>query len=171
MNQQATEPVWYRQFWPWFLIALPGSVVIAGFITLYIAIVNAPSMVSDNYYKDGLAINRSLLEDELARKNLISAKLQIDNDNKEILLTLNGQQVEDNGVLILYFIHPVDSKSDFEVPLQKNTDGSYRQSILTLDKTRWYLQLSPVVASPEQRWRIRGEIDLSHTAYTILSSS
>ena len=156
MNQQATEPVWYRQFWPWFLIALPGSVVIAGFITLYIAIVNAPSMVSDNYYKDGLAINRSLLEDELARK---------------ILLTLNGQQVEDNGVLILYFIHPVDSKADFEIPLQKYADGSYRQSILTLDKTRWYLQLSPVVASPEQRWRIRGEIDLSHTAYTILSSS
>ncbi|MFT7320700.1 FixH family protein, partial [Congregibacter sp.] len=34
--QEHEEP-WYQQFWPWFLIALPGSVVIAGLSTLYIA--------------------------------------------------------------------------------------------------------------------------------------
>ena len=28
---------WYRQFWPWFLIVLPGSVVVAALTTVYIA--------------------------------------------------------------------------------------------------------------------------------------
>ena len=27
---------WYRQFWPWFLIALPGTVVVAAIGTLVI---------------------------------------------------------------------------------------------------------------------------------------
>ena len=28
---------WYQQFWPWFLILLPASVVVAGLTTLVIA--------------------------------------------------------------------------------------------------------------------------------------
>jgi FixH len=36
-RQELDGEPWYRQFWPWFLIALPGSVVIASFVTLYIA--------------------------------------------------------------------------------------------------------------------------------------
>lgn len=38
------EP-WYKQFWPWFIIALPASAVIASFITLWIAIANPDGMV------------------------------------------------------------------------------------------------------------------------------
>ena len=29
---------WYRQFWPWFVIALPASAVIAGLTTVWIAV-------------------------------------------------------------------------------------------------------------------------------------
>ncbi|MDX2349593.1 MAG: FixH family protein, partial [Porticoccus sp.] len=43
-----TKP-WYRQFWPWFLMALPGSVVIAGLTTVYIAFNGADTLVNDNY--------------------------------------------------------------------------------------------------------------------------
>lgn len=33
---------WYRHGWVWLIILLPSSVVIASFVTLYIAITNAP---------------------------------------------------------------------------------------------------------------------------------
>lgn len=36
---------WYRQFWPWFIIALPASAVIASFITLWLAISNPVELV------------------------------------------------------------------------------------------------------------------------------
>lgn len=31
---------WYRQFWPWFLIALPGTTVVACMFTIWLAITN-----------------------------------------------------------------------------------------------------------------------------------
>ena len=40
------EP-WYKQFWPWFIIALPASVVIASFFTLWLAISNPDYLVVD----------------------------------------------------------------------------------------------------------------------------
>lgn len=38
---------WYKQFWPWFIIALPASVVIASFFTLWLAISNPDHLVVD----------------------------------------------------------------------------------------------------------------------------
>ena len=44
------EP-WYKQFWPWFIIALPASVVIASFFTLYLAVSNPDHLVvTDDEY-------------------------------------------------------------------------------------------------------------------------
>ncbi len=171
MNQPSIEPAWYRQFWPWVLIALPGSVVIASFVTLYIAIVNSHSMVKDNYYKDGLAINRYLKEDQLAEQLAITAKLQFLPASSKVKLLLSGDHGNDRQVLILYFIHPVNSSKDFQLPLQVSASGNYEQSILELDLTRWYLQLSPADASPDQRWRIRGEINLASASETTSASS
>lgn len=51
---------WYRQFWPWFLIALPGTVVVASLITIYIAFTHQDPLVDGNYYKHGLTINERL---------------------------------------------------------------------------------------------------------------
>jgi len=36
---------WYKQFWPWFIIALPASAVIASFITLWLAISNPVQLI------------------------------------------------------------------------------------------------------------------------------
>jgi hypothetical protein len=36
--EKSQEPPWYRQFWPWFIIALPASAVIASLITFYLAV-------------------------------------------------------------------------------------------------------------------------------------
>jgi hypothetical protein len=40
------EP-WYKQFWPWFIIALPASVVVASFFTLWLAVTNPDHLVVD----------------------------------------------------------------------------------------------------------------------------
>ena len=66
LSTDSNTPPWYRQFWPWFLIALPGSVVIASLVTVYIAFSGADSLVVDNYYRDGLAINQVLEQDRRA---------------------------------------------------------------------------------------------------------
>ncbi|MCF6264334.1 MAG: FixH family protein [Xanthomonadales bacterium] len=43
-QQLDTEP-WYKQFWPWFIMALPMAAVIASISTLVIAIKNPDYLV------------------------------------------------------------------------------------------------------------------------------
>ncbi len=53
-QQGNTHPVpghdtpWYRQFWPWFIIALPAAAVIASFITFYLAVSRPDYLVVDD---------------------------------------------------------------------------------------------------------------------------
>ena len=47
-SSSAQDKPWYRQFWPWFIIALPASAVVAGLLTLWIAISNPDYLVIDD---------------------------------------------------------------------------------------------------------------------------
>ncbi len=61
MNRPLDDNVaWYRQFWPWFLIALPATAVIASLVTLWIAIGARPDRI-DGY--GGIAVPVELSAD------------------------------------------------------------------------------------------------------------
>ncbi|MFZ1910379.1 MAG: FixH family protein, partial [Burkholderiales bacterium] len=66
---------WYREPWPWLLIAGPAAVVVASFYTLYLAIVSADGLVDGDYYKDGLAINRVLAREDAAERLDMAARI------------------------------------------------------------------------------------------------
>lgn len=53
-----TKP-WWSYGYVWLIIAGPLLVVIAGFITLYLAITR-PDAVIDDYYRKGMEINKTL---------------------------------------------------------------------------------------------------------------
>lgn len=40
---------WYRHRWPWLLMAGPGTVLVAGAITTWIAFASADGLVADDY--------------------------------------------------------------------------------------------------------------------------
>ena len=50
MNEELQPAPWYKQFWPWFLIALLGYSVIQGLTLLTVATRNPPGLISDDYY-------------------------------------------------------------------------------------------------------------------------
>ena len=77
---------WYKQFWPWFIIALPAIVVVTGINMLFIANKGADDLVVDEYYKNGLAINRELEKLERAEQLGIDAALTI--SGSDIVITL-----------------------------------------------------------------------------------
>jgi hypothetical protein len=153
-----TKP-WYRQFWPWFLIALPGSVVIAGLTTVYIAFNSADSLVSDNYYRDGLAINQRLEQDNLAMVMGLSADIRLDSESGELFVTLRGSEIT-APTLFLQLIHPVDDKRDRELILSLMAPNHYRVDLDSQLTYRYYLRLLP---EPEREWRLNGEMNFSET--------
>jgi len=47
---------WYREFWPWFIIALLSSVVIASLFTVVLAFKHSDEPASGDYKRDGLGV-------------------------------------------------------------------------------------------------------------------
>ena len=70
-----SERPWYREPWPWILISGPAVVVVAGFVTLWLAVSSSDGLVAEDYYKQGLAINRVIEREEAAQKLGLTARI------------------------------------------------------------------------------------------------
>lgn len=143
---------WYQQFWPWFIIGLLSSVVIASFVTLRIAFQNPDGLVSDDYYKEGLAINQRLEQDQAAITQQLSAVLAL--NGSEISVTLNGNGLEDVAAVQLQFTHPLNTEKDMRLVLSRQNGLRYVGRLEVPIKERFYL----TVSDTQQRWRLRKEI-------------
>lgn len=53
-------PPWWKFGYVWLVIAGPAAVVVAGFITLYLAISRPDPVVDAAYYRKGIEINKTL---------------------------------------------------------------------------------------------------------------
>ncbi len=59
-QQLASPQPWWRFGHVWLVLSGPAIVVVAGFITLYLAVSGADPVVDENYYQKGIEINRAL---------------------------------------------------------------------------------------------------------------
>lgn len=66
---EASEP-WWKFGHVWMLIAGPAIVVVAGFVTLWLAISQPDPVVTEDYYRKGIEINQTLDRPE---KSLVPA--------------------------------------------------------------------------------------------------
>ena len=147
---QDTKP-WYRHFWPWFLITLPATVVVAGLWTAYIASRHADDLVVDEYYKDGLAINVQLAKKQRASELGLSARLHISGDI--VTVELSGP-VRDSGLRLL-LSHPLEADRDFSVPLVRVGKGLYRGSLNQEVIPHWHWILQGL---RRDDWRLDGDV-------------
>ncbi|RLQ21469.1 hypothetical protein DWB85_11945 [Seongchinamella sediminis] len=150
LPREDSEP-WYRQFWPWFLILLPASVVVAGITMVVIANRGADDLVIDEYYKDGLAINRKLEKKERAEALGIGASLQV--SGTEILVRTTGPVASPQLQLLLS--HPLESDRDFQITVVQSVPGEYRGRLQASIAPRWHWAL---LNEAGQAWRLDGSI-------------
>ena len=59
-NQE--DKIWWKNGYVWLILGGPFLVVIASFVTYYLA-VSRPDTVIDNYYQKGVEINKTLNEE------------------------------------------------------------------------------------------------------------
>lgn len=143
---------WYRDYWPWFLIALPASAVIAGFITLWLAIESDDGVVTDDYYKQGLAINRTLARDEAAAQLQLGADMRMAAGKVE--LTLSGRLASYPERISLRIAHPTRAGMDQIVELTHTGNGAYTGRAQLPAAGRWAL----VLEDPGKIWLLHGQI-------------
>ena len=153
MNESLHTPPapWYKEPWPWILIALPGSVVVASFVTLYLAVTHADALVVDNYYKEGLAINRVLAHDRLAFQRGYRADVMFSQDRTMVRIRLTGEPLPSG--LRLRFIHPTIGGLDELVLAREIQPGLYEGTLRLASAERWDIDLEDAA----QTWRITGD--------------
>ncbi len=66
----ATAKPWWKFGHVWMLIAGPAIVVVAGFVTLWLAIRQPDPVIAEDYYRRGVEINQTLSHPE---KSLVPA--------------------------------------------------------------------------------------------------
>ncbi len=151
-----TKP-WYKQFWPWFLISLPLSAVIAGFVTLHYALDTDDGLVDDDYYKDGLAINQDLARDALARQMGLEAYASFDPASHRIEVTLSQRSGEPVTELQLDLIHPTRAHHDMSLAMETAGQGRFHVTLPDqIPPANWHIRLSP----PDESWRLEGRLKL-----------
>lgn len=142
---------WYKQFWPWFLIGVPVITIIAGIAMITIASYKPDGMVVDDYYKSGLAINKTLARDKLAAELGLQAIGRIDPVSKRVNITLYGRNTAKN--LRLTLTHPTTSQQDITINLSADEKNTQFTGLLPeLPHEKRYILLEPV----DQTWRLTG---------------
>lgn len=150
MNLVQQPRPWYREPWPWFLISLPATAVIAGLATVWIAYQSADGLVVGDYYKAGLAINQALARDDAARALALTATLQREDGALGLTLTGNLQSFPDR--LELALAHPTRQGQDQRLTLSHAGGGHYRTLLPAMAAGKWHAQL----ADSASTWRLSG---------------
>ncbi len=159
---------WYRNPMVWMVIALPMTAVVAGIITLFIAMNTEDSLVTDDYYKEGLAINRVLGHDRKAAELGLSAFVDINSRSGEILLSLSADQaIEAPEELTLKLIHRTRSGQDQVTTLIKTSTGEadYKGFLKPpIIEGRWTLQILQ-----HDIWRLKQNFTTRSAEHIILN--
>jgi hypothetical protein len=71
LHMSTNKLPWWRYGHVWLLIAGPVLVIVAGVVTAWIAISHPDPVLSEDYYRQGLEINKTLREED---RNLMPAQ-------------------------------------------------------------------------------------------------
>lgn len=152
MMQTDTLP-WYREPWPWLLMAGPATVVVAGFATLWIAVSSNDGLVADDYYKQGLAINQTLQREAMAVQHGFRAGAQFADEGRRISVRLDAEPGTTlPPTLQLQIVHPTRAGRDGLVMLRQTAPGIYEGVGPALTEGRWML----ILQDQRSTWRLDG---------------
>lgn len=146
------EQPWYKQFWPWFLIAVPVITMVMGGVLLKLAISTQDSLVVDDYYKEGKAINASLAREREAKRRNITADVSITQGS--VVLEFHSGIPQDGNAVRLSFYHTTQQIKDFSILLSRDANGLYRGYSEAMVPGKWRMTLEPV----DESWKIQQQI-------------
>jgi hypothetical protein len=134
---------WYRQRWPWLLMAGPGIVVVASMVTLWLAATTDDAVVADDYYKRGLSINQRLERVDRASALGLEAVADIAADGRvRVALASALADVDAHPpVIVLWVAHATRSGLDRSTELVLGPDGTYDGRIEPVGPGRWLVSL------------------------------
>lgn len=152
MTLRSNGGPWYKQRWPWILMAGPAVVIVAGIITAWLAVVSNDGLVSDDYYKQGLAVNQRLQRDHEAGHLGLHADLMLADQNLRLLVRAT-ENIALPSELTVKLAHPTRAGQDQLVQMKSEGQGFYSGKLTEGLTGRWLV----TIEDPAGQWRLHGE--------------
>jgi len=143
---------WRHEPLVWLVVAIPASAVLMGAVMITLAILSDDGLVRDDYYRQGLLINRVLARDERARELGLSARIEWTSGEIRLEILRRGAQTGHEGawppMLELSLVNATHAGSDRTYILAHRGAGRYEAEAPPLAPGNWKLEL----AGPD--WRL-----------------
>lgn len=153
MNLPRTDAKpWYREPWPWILMAGPAIVVVAGFITAWLAIRSNDGLVAEDYYKQGLAVNQVLKRERRAAEMGLQADIMRSGNQLRVLLR-STDPAAPPGRLSFKVMHPTQAGKDQTVVLTPDGQGFFSGALAHEIIGGWTVTLEDDTGA----WRLQGK--------------
>ena len=144
---------WYRHAYVWLLIAFPAASVAGGLAMLFMAVQTNDGLVADDYYRQGMEINRRMERDLKAQAAGLGADIRFLSGRVRVALKARGEFSPPRR-LQLSFMHPTRSGLDRTITLDETAPMIYEGSLPQLEAARWYALIEA------NDWRLLDSIDL-----------
>lgn len=151
---------WYRHRWPWILIAGPAVVVVASMFTIWFAMSSNDGLVADDYYKQGVSINRTLARTDKAGALGMVAQVSISAERVSVALKSN---MDLPGKVRFTIAHPTRAGQDQTVLIQ-GVGGVFQGALRPLLPGRWQV----ILTDEANTWRMASEIQLPEQKQIII---
>lgn len=149
MTQTNTRRSALREPMVWMLIGIPLASVIMGVVMITLAVNNNDGLVVDDYYKQGLEINRTLERDARAGELELAADIAFEPSDNRVSLSLSGAPAfQPPAEISLGFYHATRKGEDQVLSLRRDARGMYSAPMPVLAKGRWY------VSAETSEWRL-----------------
>ena len=148
----ASKP-WYREPWPWLLMAGPATVVVAGCWTAALAVMSDDGLVADDYYKQGLGINRVIARESAAKRLGVAATASFSEERDRVRVMLGEESRP--ASLRLALAHPTLRGEDQAITLAPVAPGLYEGAL----RRPRAATLRARLEDAEGRWRVAASWD------------
>jgi hypothetical protein len=165
MTTSSLKP-WYREPWPWILAAGPFIVVIAGLTTAWIAIKTNDGLVTEDYYKKGLAAHQTIAQSDRAIKAGLSAGIHVTEDRLAISLRAAEASFVMPPTLLVTVSHPTRAGLD-QTRLMARTSEKYTADFHLPASGHWLV----LVEDEAKSWRLMGNVVLPAQGETIIGGA
>src|SRR5262245_45718279 len=129
---------WYREPWPWILMAGPTAVIIAGAVTGWLAVRSSDGLIADDYYKQGLAVNQVLARGREAAQRGIEGTLTLTSAaGGTVELRLRSAAGELPQAILVALSHPTRAGLDQRIRTTPISAGVYSGRIEPVAAGRW----------------------------------
>jgi hypothetical protein len=154
---------WYKNFWPWFLIAFPLAAIVGCITLIFTAVGNGPDMVIDDYYKEGKAINLELSKFDKAKALYLHGDLNVSDERVSFKFTKGD--ASNVHALKLSFYHRTIKAHDFSATLTPNANQEFTALLDSYTPGAYSVFIEPIDSS----WKLKENLLLPTTEVVIVT--